>query len=115
MLENLFNIDSRQRLLAGPMGPHLEALSSKLAELGYCDSQARKVVCTAAALGDWLAERGLSPTARRLRRLEVLSQASKYRPEPRESLIFSLLPGDVVPAEEGGILANGERQLSISR
>ena len=52
MLEKLFDIDSRQRLLAGPMGPHLEALSSKLAELGYCDSQARKVVCTAAALGD---------------------------------------------------------------
>jgi len=43
MLEKLFHIDSRQRLLAGPMGPHLEALSSKLAELGYCDSQARKV------------------------------------------------------------------------
>jgi hypothetical protein len=50
MLDRLFNDDSRQRLLAGPMGPHLEALSSKLAELGYCNSQARKVVCTAAAL-----------------------------------------------------------------
>lgn len=61
MLVKLFNDESCQQLLAGPMGPHLEALSSRLAELVYCDSQARKVVCTASALGDWLAERGLTP------------------------------------------------------
>ena len=43
------------------MGPYLDVLASRLLELGYCHSQARKLVRTAAALGVWLAERGLTP------------------------------------------------------
>jgi site-specific recombinase XerD len=62
MIERLFgNEDVRQRLLAGPMGPYLDVLVSNLLDLGYCHSQARKLVRTASALGDWLAQRGLSP------------------------------------------------------
>ncbi len=63
MLERLFDdVYMRQQLLAGPMGPYLDGLVSSLLDLGYCHSQARKIVRTAAALGQWLAERGLSPT-----------------------------------------------------
>lgn len=80
MLEKLFNDDSCQRLLAGPMGPHLGALSSKLAELGYCESRARKVVCTAAALGDWLAERGLTPAEAGRAELKAYIKAQKRLP-----------------------------------
>ena len=62
MLERLFDdVYMRQQLLAGPMGPYLDGLVSNLLDLGYCHSQARKIVRTAAALGNWLAERGLSP------------------------------------------------------
>ena len=62
MLERLFDdVDMRQRLLAGPMGPYLDVLVSNLLDLGYSHSQARKLVRTASALGDWLAERKLSP------------------------------------------------------
>ena len=61
MLERLFdNIDVRQQLLAGPMGPYLDVLASNLLDLGYCRTQARKLVRTASALGDWLADRGLT-------------------------------------------------------
>jgi hypothetical protein len=63
MLEQLFHdVYMRQQLLAGPMGPYLDGLVSNLLDLGYCHSQARKIVRTAAALGQWLAERGLNPT-----------------------------------------------------
>jgi site-specific recombinase XerD len=95
MLEKLFNDDSCQRLLAGPMGPHLEALSSKLAELGYCDSQARKVVCTAAALGDWLAERGLTPAEAGRAELKSYIEAQQRMPSGRlrdGAVGFSRLP-----------------------
>jgi hypothetical protein len=52
MLERLFDdVYLRQQLLAGPMGPYLDGLVSNLLELGYCHSQARKIVRTAAALG----------------------------------------------------------------
>ena len=62
MLETLFkDVEVRQPLLAGPMGPYLDVLTSKLLELGYCHSQARKIVRTASALGHWLAESGLTP------------------------------------------------------
>ncbi len=62
MLDQLFkNEDLRERLLAGPMGPYLEVLASRLHELGYCHSQAQKLVRTASSLGLWLAERGLTP------------------------------------------------------
>ena len=62
MLDLLFkNEDLRERLLAGPMGPYLDVLASRLLELGYCHSQARKLVRTASTLGLWLAERGLTP------------------------------------------------------
>lgn len=95
MLDKLFDIDSRQRLLAGPMGPHLEALSSKLAELGYSDSQARKLVRTAATLGNWLAERGLTPAEAGRAELEDYLQAQKRMPSGRlrEGAVgFSRLP-----------------------
>ncbi len=48
----------REELLAGPMGPYLDVLTAKLLDLGYCLTQTRKIVRTAAALGHWLAERG---------------------------------------------------------
>ncbi len=95
MLEKLFNDDSCQRLLAGPMGPHLEALSSKLAELGYCDSQARKLVCTAAALGHWLADRGLTPAEAGPAELKTYIEAQKRMPSGRlgdGAVGFSRLP-----------------------
>jgi len=95
MLDKLFNDDSRQRLLAGPMGPHLGALASKLAELGYCDSQARKVVCTAAALGDWLAERGLTPAEAGRAELRAYIETQKRMPSGRlrdGAVGFSRLP-----------------------
>lgn len=95
MLDKLFDIDSGQRLLAGPMGRYLEALSSKLAELGYSDSQARKLVRTAATLGNWLAERGLTPAEAGRAELEDYLQAQKRMPSGRlrEGAVgFSRLP-----------------------
>jgi hypothetical protein len=74
MVDQLFrNEDLRERLLAGPMGPYLDVLASRLLELGYCHSQARKLVRTASALGLWLAERGLIATGRPFIRFGILS------------------------------------------
>lgn len=62
MLEKLFDdVYWRADLLAGPMGPYLDVLSSKLLDQGYCLTQARKIVQTAASFGHWLAERNLRP------------------------------------------------------
>jgi site-specific recombinase XerD len=62
MLDQLFSDeDRREQLLAGPMGRYLEVLATQLLEQGYSRSQARKLIRTAAALGAWLAERGLTP------------------------------------------------------
>jgi hypothetical protein len=45
MLKRLFDdVYMRQQLLAGPMGPYLDGLVSNLLDLGYCHSQARKIV-----------------------------------------------------------------------
>ena len=48
MFDQLFrNEDLRERTLAGPMGPYLDVLASRLLELGYCHPR--------------LAEPGLTP------------------------------------------------------
>ena len=47
MLDQLFKReDLREQMLAGPMGPHLNVLASRLLQLGYTHSQARKLVRT---------------------------------------------------------------------
>ena len=61
MIERLFSEDRCQRLLAGPMGPYLNVLAVRLSEQRYSDSQSRKLIRTASAYSEWLAERGLSP------------------------------------------------------
>jgi len=59
MLERLFDeVEVRHALLRGPMGPYLEGIATQLLDLGYCGSQARKLVRTASSFGLWLAERG---------------------------------------------------------
>ena len=51
MLERLFDDDFvREQLVAGPMGPYIDGLAATLLDLGYCRSQAQKIVHTAAAL-----------------------------------------------------------------
>jgi hypothetical protein len=62
MIERLFSEDRCRQLLDGPMGPYLDVLVVRLSEQRYSDSQSRKLIRTASAYGDWLAEQGLSPT-----------------------------------------------------
>lgn len=96
MLERLFDdVYMRQQLLAGPMGPYLNGLVSNLLDLGYCHSQARKVVRTAAALGDWLGERA------RLKRAS-LSCATSWRCKRRTPA--GRLPDAAVGCTRGVIL-----------
>jgi hypothetical protein len=96
MIERLFgNEDVRQRLLAGPMGPYLDVLVSNILDLGYCHSQARKLVRTASALGDWLAERGLSPANAGKAELRTYMAARRRTPAGRlpEGVVgFTRLP-----------------------
>lgn len=74
MLDQLFKDEyRREQLLAGPMGPYLEVLASRLLEMGYCHTQARKLVRTASALGLWLAERGLTADAGKSELIQYLS------------------------------------------
>jgi hypothetical protein len=56
------NLEVREELVAGPMGPYLPALSVKLSELGYLRCQARRLIVTADALGRWLKQQGVTPT-----------------------------------------------------
>ncbi|HSU59569.1 MAG TPA: tyrosine-type recombinase/integrase [Bryobacteraceae bacterium] len=59
MLERLFDeVEVRHALRRGPMGPYLDSIATQLLDLGYCRSQARKLVQTASSFGLWLAERG---------------------------------------------------------
>jgi integrase/recombinase XerD len=61
MLERLFDrVEARHALLRGPMSPHLNDIATQLLALGYCRSQARKLIRTASAFGLWLAERGMT-------------------------------------------------------
>lgn len=63
MLDRLFpNPGIRQRLLDGPMGPYLELLTGRLADLGYADGYMCNLVRLANSLGEWLQDHGLSPT-----------------------------------------------------
>lgn len=63
MLQLYFtNLEVREDLLAGPMGPYLPALAVKLSELGYSRGQARRLLRTADALGRWLQQQGVSLT-----------------------------------------------------
>ncbi len=62
MLDQLFKREYlREEMLAGPMGPYLDVLTSRCLDLGYSRTQTRKIVRTASSLGHWLAERGLTP------------------------------------------------------
>lgn len=96
MLDQLFkNEDLRERLLTGPMGPYLDVLASRLLELGYCHSQARKLVRTASALGLWLAERGLTPADAGKADLEQYLSTRRRTPKGRVTdgtVGFSRLP-----------------------
>ena len=84
MLETLFKeVEVRQLLLAGPMGPYLDVLTSKLLELGYCHSQARKIVRTASSLGHWLAESGLTPVEAGKADLEKFIRQQRRTPSGR--------------------------------
>lgn len=63
MLQLYFaNLEVREDLLAGPIGPYLPALAVKLCELGYSRDQARRLIVTADALGYWLKQQGVTPT-----------------------------------------------------
>lgn len=85
----------REQMLAGPMGPYLEVLASRLLQLGYSRIQSRKIVRTASLLGDWLAERGLTPADAGKPELQEYMAAHKRTPKGRLSdgaVGFSRLP-----------------------
>jgi len=56
------NLEVREDLVAGPMGPYLPSLAVRLSELGYSRGQARRLLVTADALGRWLKQQGVTPT-----------------------------------------------------
>jgi len=56
------NLEVREDLLAGPIGPYLPSLAVKLSELGYSCGQGRRLLRTADALGRWLQQQGVSLT-----------------------------------------------------
>lgn len=96
MLDQLFKReDLREQLLAGPMGPHLDVLASRLLQLGYTHSQSRKLVRTASSLGLWLAERGLTPADAGKPELRAYMTAQRRTPTgrlPEGTVGFSRLP-----------------------
>lgn len=96
MLDQLFKReDLREQLLAGPMGPHLDVLASRLLQLGYTHSQSRKLVRTASSLGLWLAERGLTPADAGKPELRAYMTAQRRQPTgrlPEGTVGFSRLP-----------------------
>lgn len=84
MLDQLFNDEyTREQLLEGPMGPYLEALAKRLLDLGYCRTQAQKLIRTASALGLWLATRGLTPADAGKAELELYLSTQKRTPKGR--------------------------------
>lgn len=85
MIERLFNDDLCRRLLAGPMGLYLNVLATRPSELGYCDSQSRKLIRTASALGVWLAVRGLNPADAGVDEVRVYMATQKRTPTGRLS------------------------------
>jgi hypothetical protein len=85
----------REQMLAGPMGPHLDVLASRLLQIGYSRTQSRKIVRTASLLGDWLAERGLTPADAGKPELQEYMAGHKRTPKGRLSdgaVGFSRLP-----------------------
>jgi len=56
------DLEVREDLLAGPMGPYLPSLAVKPSGLGYSRGQARRLIATADALGRWLKQQGVSLT-----------------------------------------------------
>lgn len=95
MLEKLFDdVYLRQHLLAGPMGPYLDVLASKLLDLSYSLTQARRIVRTAATLGHWLAERGLGPADAGKAELRTFIETGRRMPAGRLSEVgCTRLPG----------------------
>ena len=112
MLDQLFKReDLREQLLAGPMGPYLDVLASRLLQLGYTHSQSRKLVRTASALGLWLAERDLTPADAGKRELREYMAAQKRTPAgrlPEGTVGFSRLPA-LLAAE--GVLCKPDAPL----
>ena len=63
MLQLYFaNLEVREDIFAGPMGPYLPSLAVKLSELGYSRGQARRLIVTTDALCHWLKQQGVSLT-----------------------------------------------------
>lgn len=96
MLDQLFKREYLcEEMLAGPMGPYLEVLVTRLLQLGYSRSQSRKIVRTASSLGLWLAERGCTPANAGKQELRDYMAAHKRTPKGRLSdgaVGFSRLP-----------------------
>jgi integrase/recombinase XerD len=101
MLDQLFKREYlREEMLAGPMGPYLDVLTSRLFELGYSLTQAQRIVRTASSLGLWLAERGLSPADAGKLELREYMAGHKRTPKGRLSdgaVGLSLLPTLLAP------------------
>ena len=113
MLDQLFTSEYlREQMLAGPMGPYLDVLASRLLQLGYSHSQSRKILRTAAALGLWLAERGLTPENAGKPELQDYMATHKRTPKGRLSegaVGFSRLPALLAPE---GVLCKPEAPAS---
>ena len=112
MLDQLFKDEYlREQLLAGPMGPYLDVLATKLLQLGYSHSQSRKLVRTASSLGVWLAGRGLTPQDAGKQEIREYMTAHKRTARgrlPEGTVGFSRLPA--LLASEG-VLCKPEAPL----
>jgi site-specific recombinase XerD len=101
MLDQVVKDESlREQMLAGPMGPYLDVLASRLLQLGYSRTQSLRIVRTASLLGDWLAQRGLTPADAGKPELQEYMAAHKRTPKGRLSdgaVGFSRLPALLAP------------------
>jgi site-specific recombinase XerD len=85
MLDQLVKREyQREQMLAGPMGPYLDVLASRLLQLGYSHEQSRRIVVTASSLGVWLAERGLTPAD--AGKLELREYLASHKRSPKGRL-----------------------------
>jgi len=88
MLERLFDdVFVREQLAAGLMGPYMDVLATNLLDLGYCRSQARRIVHTAEAFGHWLRERGVSPTDAGKAELRAFMAMQKRTPRGKLAVV----------------------------
>ena len=112
MLDQLVKSEyMREDMLESPMGPYLEALASRLLQLGYSRTQSRKIVRTATFLGLWLADRGLTPAE--AGNAELREYMATHRRTPRGRLSdgavgLTRLPALLAP---DGVLAKPDPSL----